>query len=496
MSTKGRVLGDFGGTKQGWFTEYSSRSIQIYVGNKGAAQKLDRYSRPKDQSTEAAVRAAITLAYDDARVDSVIIDEAPAVEAPAAAAPAPALDDSRKRQKREKYSPTKSLSTYDKSRVGERHNTRQSATASEPPSTTASPPSQDALDAPAVTGPKDPAHAAACKKWRTKKAAEKATETEPAERRVTRGSRGGARVSADKGKKGALSDKGYATRVFKAVKALTHEARGVDTQALVEAVVSHAAIAPHVQDSEILRTTTQARAEKAVCDGVGATLNSFGTKDQSATAMQVKDVVSAAAVSKKRKGVSQGAVAAALGVNRHRIRSGLKIVLKVNSKQGWNVVLQARRRGTPTVDEETAKKSWDHWLTCLTESGKPGDVVRWRIGKGDYVSHKTGMQSVSNEEVWDDFVEKHPEVKGKIGRRYHCTRGKGKPWWARRLKNRLVCLNKTSLQIRYYHEELTNQQETGNLKRWIARRRRVPWRTVVERAMRLRIELAARSRVE
>ena len=218
----------------------------------------------------------------------------------------------------------------------------------------------------------------------------------------------------------------------KAVKALKHQARGVDTQAMVEAVVSHAAIAPHVQDSEILRTTTQARAakavcdaqaraEKAVCDGVGATLNSFGTKDQSATAMQIKDVVPAAAVSKKRKGVSQGAVAAALGANRHRIRSGLKVVHKVTSKQGWNIILNARRRGTPTVDHTPPKKSWDHWLTFLTESGKPCDVVRWRIGKGDYISHKTGMQSVSNEEVWDDFVEKHPEVKGKIGRRYHCT---------------------------------------------------------------------------
>ena len=53
-------------------------------------------------------------------------------------------------------------------------------------------------------------------------------------------------------------------------------------------------------DSEILRTTTQARAEKAVCDGVGATLNSFGTKDQSATAMQVEDVVSAAAACRER----------------------------------------------------------------------------------------------------------------------------------------------------------------------------------------------------
>ena len=52
MPTKGRFVGDFGGTKHGWFTEYSSRSIQIYVGDKGAAQLLKPFKRPKDQTTE------------------------------------------------------------------------------------------------------------------------------------------------------------------------------------------------------------------------------------------------------------------------------------------------------------------------------------------------------------------------------------------------------------------------------------------------------------
>ncbi|KAH8049123.1 hypothetical protein JL722_12123 [Aureococcus anophagefferens] len=45
---------------------------------------LRPFSRKKEQTTDNAVRAAIALAYDDARVDSVIIDEAPAAEAPAA----------------------------------------------------------------------------------------------------------------------------------------------------------------------------------------------------------------------------------------------------------------------------------------------------------------------------------------------------------------------------------------------------------------------------
>ena len=47
MPTKGRFVGDFGGTKHGWFTEYSNRSIQIYVGDKGAAQLLKPFKRPK-----------------------------------------------------------------------------------------------------------------------------------------------------------------------------------------------------------------------------------------------------------------------------------------------------------------------------------------------------------------------------------------------------------------------------------------------------------------
>ena len=45
---------------------------------------------------------------------------------------------------------------------------------------------------------------------------------------------------------------------------------------------------------------------------------------------------------------------------------------------------------------------------------------------------------MSNDEVFDDLLEKHPEVEGKIGRRAHATKGLVKPYWARRLKNRDV----------------------------------------------------------
>ena len=45
---------------------------------------------------------------------------------------------------------------------------------------------------------------------------------------------------------------------------------------------------------------------------------------------------------------------------------------------------------------------------------------------------------MSNDEVFDDLLEKHPEVEGKISRRAHATKGLVKPYWARRLKNRDV----------------------------------------------------------
>ena len=63
MPAKGRFVGDFDGTKHGWFTEYSSRNIQIYVGDKGAAQRLKPFKRAKGQSVHAAITAAITSAY-------------------------------------------------------------------------------------------------------------------------------------------------------------------------------------------------------------------------------------------------------------------------------------------------------------------------------------------------------------------------------------------------------------------------------------------------
>ena len=44
-----------------------------------------------------------------------------------------------------------------------------------------------------------------------------------------------------------------------------------------------------------------------------------------------------------------------------------------------------------------------------------------------------------NREVFDDLHDKHPEVKGLIGRMAHSTRGLVKPYWARILKNREVC---------------------------------------------------------
>ena len=55
-----------------------------------------------------------------------------------------------------------------------------------------------------------------------------------------------------------------------------------------------------------------------------------------------------------------------------------------------------------------------------------------RSARGDDAQHE------SNDEIFDDLLEKHPEGTGKIGRTAHATKGLVKPYWARRLKNRDV----------------------------------------------------------
>ena len=232
--------------------------------------------------------------------------------------------------------------------------------------------------------------------------------------------------------------------------------------------------------------------ERTISNGVRTTLGMFSSREQDTATMVIRDTVTTAAVRMSLDdGVSQRALARHLNVSRYQVRRALQISIKVtDNNAAWKLLQKPRPRNKHQVPEWAQKISWDHYLGYLTESGKPRDVVRWRVGPNDYLEHKTGMQSVTTEEIFEDLLREYPNVKKHISRTFHSTPGKGCPWWRRRRFEREVCLNKQALQQRYYLEDLTSESNTGNRARWVADRVRLPRRFCLAVEARLSLSLS------
>ena len=97
--------------------------VQIHVGDEGSAQALRPRKRKVSESVEEHVRASVSDAYDDARIDDVTVmwraAETPRAEPPAPA-PAPVLAP-RERRKRKPDDTSEHWTARDVGRSGARH---------------------------------------------------------------------------------------------------------------------------------------------------------------------------------------------------------------------------------------------------------------------------------------------------------------------------------------------------------------------------------------
>ena len=109
-----------------------------------------------------------------------------------------------------------------------------------------------------------------------------------------------------------------------------------------------------------------------------------------------------------------------------------------------------RHRDTATVSRGARSRATS-WWRAISIDVTIGVSERSRTWHGvsriaacdrDRARHRCIPQVLSNNEIFDDLLDKHPVVKGKIGPRAHATKGLIKPYWARRLKNRDVCMGR------------------------------------------------------
>lgn len=142
------------------------------------------------------------------------------------------------------------------------------------------------------------ANADKCRRFRHLKRAREnlaAQASDQAQRRESRASRtsgASTRSSSSSKRSSSMMQK----RVGKAAAAVDHEMRGLDRSDFFDALVSHKRVIDATEGSSLLRTSKIARAQATICEGISHSLNQFTAREQTSSAMQVKDTVAAAAV--------------------------------------------------------------------------------------------------------------------------------------------------------------------------------------------------------
>lgn len=161
--------------------------------------------------------------------------------------------------------------------------------------------------------------------------------------------------------------------------------------------------------------------------------------------------------------VSGRAVANRLGVTPGQVQFVKNLM---NSEEDFSVttLFHQKRKATRAVPDTLISLAKDFWLTMLRESPCAKDFCRLRIGVKNYEQHKMFHQTESDYEIYCEFLRLNPSCVGKISFSFFKDRQRCKPYYARRLNQRDVCLNATTLKLRLLFRALTNK--SGNLAKW------------------------------
>jgi len=161
----------------------------------------------------------------------------------------------------------------------------------------------------------------------------------------------------------------------------------------------------------------------------------------------------------------QKAVAETLTINRERIRNGIKHrkrVLSADTSDGWTAVKRKRREdATP---EEHFKLACDFWATpgISRPTGNKKDIVQERIAPNEYIEHEKQVLEMTQNEAFNEFKAKYPEVK--MGQR---TFENCKPFYVAPARpiDRNSCCCRTHVETRMlftscmkYRKQLINEQ--------------------------------------
>lgn len=137
-----------------------------------------------------------------------------------------------------------------------------------------------------------------------------------------------------------------------------------------------------------------------------------------------------------------------LGVSRHQLNVVRKLQSDYGKSEAAKLILNLRRSATRKVDENIVKRAVDFWFSNLRESPCMSDFSTLRIGSKVIEKHKTFLQTEPDEELYDKFIKENPDCKSKISLSYFKNKKRCKLYFAKRLKNRSVCLNPKQVKVR------------------------------------------------
>ena len=109
----------------------------------------------------------------------------------------------------------------------------------------------------------------------------------------------------------------------------------------------------------------------------------------------------------------QTSVAKSLGINRQRIAMSAihRAQVLCDKSMGWSLV--KRRRRSDAISEEHSKLAYDFWASSgiSRPTGNKRDIARQRVGPNDYCEHEKHILEKMQNEIYDEFKQKYPDIK-------------------------------------------------------------------------------------
>ena len=109
----------------------------------------------------------------------------------------------------------------------------------------------------------------------------------------------------------------------------------------------------------------------------------------------------------------QTSVAKSLGINRRRIAMSAihRAQVLCDKSIGWSLV--KRRRRSDAISEEHSKLAYDFWASpgISRPTGNKRDIACERVRPNDYCEHEKHILEKNQNEIYDEFKQKYPDIK-------------------------------------------------------------------------------------